>query len=338
MAAIVLGLRAVLAVVFITAGVGKLLDLPGSRRAVADFGVPERAARVVGLLLPVAELLIGATLILRPSARWAAIAAFLLLAAFIVGIARAMARGQQPDCHCFGQIHSAPAGRTTLIRNAVLAAFAAVVAAYGSGPAVDAWASARSAAVLVAIGAGICAVAAAAYALSVRANMQRLTRELGTARKAAALGRVGLPPGVDAPSFALKDLDNDTVTLQELCERGQPVLLMFMTPWCGPCSALVPKVVLWQQTLSERLTIAVISSGTVEQNESFEEVGLEDVLLQDGWEVADLYRINGTPTAVFVAANGKIASNPGEMEQAIEPLVRVALRHGLGASVEGSVA
>src|SRR3954471_9268452 len=48
----VLALRMVLAVVFVTAGVGKMLDLDGSRRAMADFGLPERAARVVGLLLP----------------------------------------------------------------------------------------------------------------------------------------------------------------------------------------------------------------------------------------------------------------------------------------------
>ena len=64
-----------------------------------------------------------------------------------------MARGEEPDCHCFGQIHSAPAGPPTLARNAVLAGCAAVIVAYGSGPAVDAWVNARSAGELVAAGA-----------------------------------------------------------------------------------------------------------------------------------------------------------------------------------------
>ena len=110
MATAVLALRLLLAGVFLTAGIGKLRDLPGSRRAVADFGVPERAARVVGLLLPLAEIAIAVSLVPAPSARWGALAAAILLAAFIVGIARALSRGEQPDCHCFGQIHSAPAG------------------------------------------------------------------------------------------------------------------------------------------------------------------------------------------------------------------------------------
>ena len=131
-----------------------------------DFGMPERIAGVAGTVLPVAELAVAAALVFRPSARWGAVGALVLVTAFIAGIALAITRGEKPDCHCFGQIHSAPAGPLTLARNAVLAGFALVIIVYGSGPAVDAWVRARSAAELVAIGAGFCAVAAAAYALS----------------------------------------------------------------------------------------------------------------------------------------------------------------------------
>jgi thiol-disulfide isomerase/thioredoxin/uncharacterized membrane protein YphA (DoxX/SURF4 family) len=338
MATAVLGLRIVLAVVFTTAGVGKLLDLAGSRRAVLDFGVPERAARVAGTLLPTVELGTAVALLLRPSARWGALAALILLAAFIAGIARALARGEQPDCHCFGQIHSAPAGPITLARNAVLAACAVVVVAYGSGPAVDAWVNARSAAELVAVGAVVCAIAAVAYALTLRGDIQRLTRDLGIARQAAAAGRSGLPVGFDAPGFTLPGLAGAPVTLTSLRERGQPVLLLFVTPWCGPCAEFLPRVQQWQQSLSTRLTIAVISSGTVEQNASFAERGLEDVLLQEGMEVAEVYGARYTPSAVFVSREGKIGSNLGETDVGIEPLVRLALRDGVGAPMEGSVA
>ena len=188
MATAVLALRLVLAGVFLTAGIGKLRDLPGSRRAVADFGVPERAARVVGLLLPLAEIAIAVSLVPAPSARWGALAAAILLAAFIAGIARALSRGEQPDCHCFGQIHSEPAGRSTLARNAVLLAFAGVIVVYGSGPALDDWVSARSAAELAAVGLGICAVAATAYAWTLRARNQTLTNDLRIARRAGAAG------------------------------------------------------------------------------------------------------------------------------------------------------
>ena len=338
MATIVVGLRVALAAVFLTAGIGKLLDLSGSRRALRDFGVPERATGVIGVFLPIAELAAGAALVFRPSARWGAVAALLLLAAFIVGIGRALARGEEPDCHCFGQIHSAPAGPLTLARNALLAAFSVVILAYGSGPALDTWVEARSAAVLVAIGVGICALAAAAYALTLRTELRRLRGDLGIARQAAATGGSGLPVGSDAPSFALGDLRGETVTLGHLLERGRPVLLVFVSPWCGPCATLAPRVKDWQQTLSARLTVAIVSMGTSEENATYEEQGLTDVLLQEGSEVNDMYSIKGTPSAVFVSSTGKIASAPGESEFGIEPLVRLALRTGVGTALEGSPA
>ena len=99
-----------LAATFIVAGGAKLADLPGSRKAVAGFGVPERFAPAAGLALPIAELLIGLALIPTGSARWGALAALVLLAAFIGAIGYNLARGRTPDCHCFGQTHSAPAG------------------------------------------------------------------------------------------------------------------------------------------------------------------------------------------------------------------------------------
>jgi uncharacterized membrane protein YphA (DoxX/SURF4 family) len=338
METVVLGLRALLAVVFVTAGVGKLLDLEGSRRAMRDFGVPERAVGVAGTALPLTELAIGIGLIFRPTARWAALAAFVLLAAFIAGIVRALRRGEQPDCHCFGQIHSAPVGRTTLARNAVLAAAAGVVVVYGSGPAIDTWVSARNASQLVALAASVCAVAAVTYAWSARQEVARLTRELETARKTVALGRAGLPIGYDAPVFALPDLHGERVTLASLLERGKPVLLLFVSPGCGSCLTLMPRVRDWQRALSERLTIAVLTTGTAEQNAPLEDEGLDNVLLQQGMEVGNLFGVVGTPSAQFVSRDGKIASHRAESEFAIEPLVRLALRDGTDAFLAGSAA
>ncbi len=50
-----------------------------------------------------------------------------LLSVFVVGITYNLARGRNPECHCFGQLHSAPAGWKTLARNGVLAAVAGFV-------------------------------------------------------------------------------------------------------------------------------------------------------------------------------------------------------------------
>src|SRR6185312_17010310 len=61
------------------------------------------------------------------SARWGALGALILLLLFVIGIAASLARGRRPDCHCFGQLHSAPLGWTTLARNIILGGIAGFV-------------------------------------------------------------------------------------------------------------------------------------------------------------------------------------------------------------------
>src|ERR687889_1531349 len=130
--------RLVLGAVFALAGVAKLSDLEGSRRAIIDFGVPSAIAAPLGLVLPVAELSVAATLLPASTAWWGALGALTLLSVFVAGISINLARGKKPNCHCFGQLHSAPAGWKTLARNGVLAAISGFVlwegSAGGAGP------------------------------------------------------------------------------------------------------------------------------------------------------------------------------------------------------------
>ena len=339
MSTAVLALRMVLAAVFLVASVGKLRDLPGARRAVRDFGVPERASAAVGVLLPLAELAIALALLFPPTARWGAAAAFLVLMAFIAGIANALRQGEAPDCHCFGQIHSAPAGRGTLARNALLGALAAIVVVEGPGPAVDAWVGARSAAELVAVGAGILALVFGSIAFRLWRVQKQLYLDLGTAQRLAASAPPGIPIGSPAPPFTLQSLRGGTVTLDSLRARGLPLLLVFASPSCHSCVELLPQVGRWQRSLAERLTIAVINTGSVDENRAvLEEHGLEDVLLQERFETIESYRIRSTPSAVIVTMAGKIGSNPAESVFGIEPLIRLALRDGADVLVGDSVA
>src|SRR3712207_6801747 len=139
--------RLVLAAVFALAGVAKLSDLEGSRKAIMDFGLPAVLASPLALLLPLAELAVAAALIPASTAWWGALGALGLLVLFVVGISINLARGRKPDCHCFGQLHSAPAGWKTLARNGVLAAVAGFVLweGYdGAGPSAVAWLGALS--------------------------------------------------------------------------------------------------------------------------------------------------------------------------------------------------
>jgi len=122
-------LRLLLAAIFAVAGVAKLLDREGSRRAARAFGAPGW----LGVALPVVELAIAIALVPTSTARAAASAAAGLLVLFSVAIANAVLRGQKPDCGCFGKLHSAPASWRTIVRNVALAGFALAVASQPAG-------------------------------------------------------------------------------------------------------------------------------------------------------------------------------------------------------------
>ncbi len=324
---VLLGARLLLAAVFATAAAGKLLDVPGSRKALADFGVPVRVAAVAGLLLPLAELVVAIALIPQASARWAAIGALVLLLAFIGGIAGALRRGQAPDCHCFGQIQSSPAGRATLVRNGLLAALAALVAVQGPGPEVGDWVAARTGAELGLVALGVATAVLGVLALVLWRANRTLGRDLAAARIEIAETPPGLPVGLPAPSFALPDLDGETQTLRSLCARGRDVALIFATPDCGGCRQLLPDIGRWQTSLGDRLTIVVVSTGDAGRNRAaFAEHGIGDVLLQQATELFTDYRVRATPTAVLVDQDGRVASAAAAGAVTIESLVRIALR------------
>ena len=64
--------------------------------------LPESIVPLVGHLLPVLEIVVGLCLVLGLLTRVVAVLSALMLAAFIVGIASAWARGLQIECGCFG--------------------------------------------------------------------------------------------------------------------------------------------------------------------------------------------------------------------------------------------
>jgi Methylamine utilisation protein MauE len=155
--------RLVLGALFTLAGVAKLSDLKGSRQAIIDFGAPSALAAPLGLLLPLAELTVAATLLPASTAWWGALGALTLLSVFVVGISINLARGRKPECRCFGQLHSAPAGWKTLARNGALAAVAGFVlwGSYegGAGPSALAWLGAVSMAQLLVLLGGVLVLA-----------------------------------------------------------------------------------------------------------------------------------------------------------------------------------
>src|SRR5438067_851297 len=112
--------RLALSAVFAVSGSAKLADLPGSRRAAADRGLPAALSGPVGTALPFVELILALTLLPAATAWWGALGALGLLGLFTAAIALSLARGRRPDCRCFGQIAAGPIGWRTIARNLVL--------------------------------------------------------------------------------------------------------------------------------------------------------------------------------------------------------------------------
>jgi peroxiredoxin len=327
-----------LAAVFLIAGLAKLADLAGSRQALRDFGIPTVFASPLGTLLPLAELTIAVALIPAATAWWGGLGALALLLLFVVGISYNLARGRTPDCHCFGQLHSAPAGWPTLVRNAVLAALAGFVLWQGSElsttSVVDAFRSMSAGQMLGLIG-GILLLGLLLGEGWLLLNLLRqngrlllrieaLEEQLGAAPAAPSASQpvTGLPVGTPAPSFGLTNLDGAPLTLDALRAPNKPVILVFSDPGCGPCTALLPDLVRWQEQYAARLTIALISRGTPEANRAkLSEHRLTHVLLQQDREVATAYQAPGTPTAVVVRPDGMIGSPPAPGAEAIAALL-----------------
>jgi len=95
--------RLVVGGVWVVAGVLKLPDPTENVRTVRAYQIlPESVVPVVGHVLPILEILVGACLLLGLLTRVAAAVSALMQLAFIIGIASVWARGLSIDCGCFG--------------------------------------------------------------------------------------------------------------------------------------------------------------------------------------------------------------------------------------------
>ena len=294
----------------------------------AAFGVPSRFASKLGTALPFLEIATAVALVVRPTARWGGVAALALLLVFIAGIANSLARGRTPSCNCFGQIAEAPVSSLTLVRNAVLAALAAVVVARGAGSSLFAWTGSRVAVEDIAI--LIALVVVGAVVVGSRLWQQKQSLEVSLLQMQREIGMLprGLPMGMRAPSFELPDVRGETITLQSLCARRRPVVLVFTSPDCGPCIRLLPELARWKAALADHVTFAVLSNGAPERTliaEQLRTAGDFIAMVQDEHEIADYYRVKATPAAILLTPSGMVDSAMAGGPEEIEALVRVAL-------------
>jgi peroxiredoxin len=315
------------------------------------------------LLLPLLEIVVAAALIPASLAWYGAWGALALLAVFLIAVGLAILRGRKPDCHCFGQIHSAPVGWQTLVRNIVLAAGAGGLIYRGPGQSgMDVWtwiASLNATEQKMAFVAALVVAFVFFRALnSARPESQSIASQLllsveeeeeaeeGDAEKAllqrpaprpmsgpaprpiphvSRANGVGLPIGTAAPDFELPGLNGEKRSLQSLRGEGRDVLLIFSSPFCKPCQALAPNLVRWTREMERPPNIVLISRGAAQENlAKMKDFEASRVLLQHNFEVAEAYDCMATPTAVLVGADGLIRSLLATGGPAIKQLISSA--------------
>lgn len=95
--------RVVLGAVLVWAGAAKIGSPLTAQRAVQAYEIlPMDLAGAVGLALPFVEVVLGVLLLVGLFTRPVAAVSTVLMAAFVLGIAQAWARGLTIDCGCFG--------------------------------------------------------------------------------------------------------------------------------------------------------------------------------------------------------------------------------------------
>ncbi len=313
-----------LAAVFLVAAVGKALDVRGAREAIEEFGASARIARFAGPALPLAEVAVAVALLIKPAAVAGAAGALALLIVFVVGIARALSQGRAPDCHCFGQIHSEPAGPSTLARNLVLVAIAIVILAEGAGPSINAGLGSLDGTQAALVATAVAAAVMAAAVAQLWSDRRRLKLQLDAVL--ASRAPAGLPPGTPAPSFALTPVRGEARSLNEFGVPGRPAVLVFVSTSCDPCRQMLPTLAKWQDSLADALPVAAVFSGDPGDIETLAgEQGLAQALAQEGEETFTAYGLRATPSAVLISSDGTIGALAAEGVPAIEALVRSAL-------------
>jgi hypothetical protein len=350
--------RLVLATVFGAAGVAKVSGRDGTRATAAAFGVPARLGGPAALALPAAELLVAAVLIPASSAALAGWAALALLAIFSATVAISLARGRHPDCHCFGQFTASPIGWRTLARNAAIAAVAGFIALRGwpdGGTSLGELVTSRVAVVAAVTALALAVIVDTAVVVLLLGGSGAGPHRRYEAADDAAAGAttteaigvapgraptLGLPVGAAAPEFEVAGAGGRPMTLAGLRSAGHPVLLVFTDPDCGNCRSLVPDIAAWQAGHTQRFTAALISRRPAVASAGVAaQYDLAHVGVQRDREVAVAYAYAGTPSAVVVSADGRIASRVAAGPDGVRALVTALLaRTTTAGATAGAVA
>ncbi len=161
-----------------------------------------------------------------------------------------------------------------------------------------------------------------------------LSRQVGVLfERVAPMGALvtdaGPAVGQPSPSFALRGIQSEAVTLGGTTER--PTLLFFLSPTCPVCKKLIP--VLKSLLRDERRHLSVVLASDGEQAEHLRFVtdqGLQAMPYVLSTELGMSYRVSRLPYAVLLDAQGVVSAKG--LVNSREQLDSLLNAHDMGTS------
>jgi peroxiredoxin len=135
--------------------------------------------------------------------------------------------------------------------------------------------------------------------------MSLLRNEPAPAAAAAPPAPKALQIGEPAPAVKLPDINGEQFDLASL--KGQKAAVVFWNPGCGFCKRMADDLRAWEdQRPADAPRIVLVSTGSVDANK---EMGLSSTMLIDqGFQIGRSFGASGTPSAVLIDEEGRIAS------------------------------
>jgi peroxiredoxin len=134
----------------------------------------------------------------------------------------------------------------------------------------------------------------------------------------------GLEVGTEVPSFSLPDLEGQAVAFEDL--RGEQLLFVNWSPYCGYCSRIAPDLAELRPELEERgVRMVLLAIGEPDDNRKIlEEHGLDALLLLQGTETWEPFEGLGTPSAYLIDEKGLTAAELSVGADQVPTLARSA--------------
>lgn len=110
-----------------------------------------------------------------------------------------------------------------------------------------------------------------------------------------------------APDFTAELLDGGTISLSDL--HGQPAILNFWAPWCGPCRVEVPELRKYADAHPSVHVLGLATDGSPgELKATREKLGMTYPVARASSETTAAYGVSILPTTVVLDADGRVAA------------------------------